>query len=86
MKQDPAVVFRAAAKRRCRQIAERVVAHIRAPEHTGRLERGYRVRDTANGAEVVNRWWYWKYVEFGTSQQGAQPHVRPAIEAVRSEP
>lgn len=79
--------FRKPAKRRCLEIAEEVLDRIKgpggAPVVTGELRDGYYVRETQYGAAIDNKVSYWRYVEFGTRKHGdAQPHVRPAIEAV----
>jgi HK97 gp10 family phage protein len=85
---DPAVLYAVSARRRCVDIAEQIVHHIQTspvtPERTHALEMGYRAIARGTGAEVVTNVRYWAYVEFGTEDTRAQPHVRPAVEAVRA--
>lgn len=85
----PEVVFERAARAKCKEVAERIVDHIQndglTPVDTGALIASYEAREYETGAEVVTDKHYWKYVEYGTSRQNAQPHVGPAIEAVRNE-
>jgi HK97 gp10 family phage protein len=84
----PARVRRNALKR-CEQIADEVIEQIRqspkTPHLTGELANSYYWRHSADGKGVVidSHTDYWRYVEFGTHRHGdAQPHVRPAIEAI----
>lgn len=86
---DPEREFGAAAQRRCVDIAQAIVDEIRAsprtPELTGALERGYRaVSAGGGGAAVVTDVEYWMHQEYGTSRMPANPHVRPAVDAVRT--
>lgn len=86
----------AKAQRHARDIAEDVVNLIaiyapRDPNHaqnTGgpALWQSYYVKsDLVNGGVVIGcRRRYWVFVEYGTREHGdAQPHVRPALDAVR---
>ena len=54
------------------------------PRRTGFMAESYRAVETSAGAEIVTEADYWKFVEYGTRNQRAQPHVRPAIEAARA--
>lgn len=88
MRADPAVIYGAAAQKRCLQLAEEVVELIHASPltptgFTGKLRAGYRAVATETGAEIVTDVYYWHMVEVGTVKMHAQPHVRPAIEVVR---
>ena len=84
---DPAVLYAVPAKRVCREICEEIVAEIRSgpetPVRTGELRGSYHVVDTPTGAGIDSSADYWHYVEFGTHEMDAEPHVRPAIEVVR---
>lgn len=84
---DPAVLYANAARDRCRGICEEIVHEIQispeTPVRTGELKAGYHAVDDGPGAAVVTAADYWHYVEFGTSERAAEPHVRPAIEIVR---
>lgn len=53
----------------------------RTPVRTGRLRDSYthEVDETANEVVIGSNVEYAPYVEFGTSRQEAQPHLRPAI-------
>ena len=62
--------------------------------HEPHLRDSYYVADTERGADIKSRVGYWAYVEYGHRlvawghQTGRwvaeQPHVRPAVEAVRA--
>jgi hypothetical protein len=85
------------AEHRAEEIAQNIVdfIHINAPvdEHRRPDREGgphlsesyYVVQDPDTGDFLVRtRRRYWAFVEFGTKKHGdAQPHIRPAIEAVR---
>ncbi len=77
--------MRVAARAKSLEVAEEIVAEIKllAPVDTGRLKMGYHAEARSRGAVIVNDVYYWKYVEYGTSRNEAQPHVRPAIELVK---
>lgn len=66
-------------------------AAANAPVDTGRMRRGIVVRRGVSRKlyESVNvtvvRAYYWKFVEFGTSKQSAQPFMRPAFESAQAE-
>jgi hypothetical protein len=95
---EPEVVFHDSARAECRDVVDAIVAEIKTsgltPVDTGALLAGYRAADTPDGAQVQTDVHYWKYVEYGhrivawgheTGKfQPAQPHVRPAVEAVRA--
>lgn len=88
---DPAVEFHDSAQRECMAKAEEVVDYIHSmglvPVKTGKLLAGYRAEEWETGAAVVTDVDYWYYVEYGHGPEGhreAQPHVRPAIEAMRN--
>lgn len=93
MRANPAVLYAQPAQKRCREICDEIVGVIRAspvtPRRTGELVAGYQVVVEPPGAEIVNVATndsgepYWQFVEFGTSEMQAEPHVRPAIEIVR---
>lgn len=83
----PAVEYADEALRECLDIAEEIAdeAARLAPVETGELRAGYQaVPDGEGGASVVNPVPYLQYVEFGTSEMHAEPHLRPAIEIVRA--
>lgn len=82
-----------AAQRRCLTIAAEIVAEIAGNPHTPydpEPDGGVHLRDsysavaTATGARIRTSAPYWHYVEFGTGHGEAQPHIRPAVEAVRA--
>ena len=78
-----------AARQRARDIAQEICDEIATnpgtPELTGLLRYGYYVSEDANGdALVKSNVRYWQFVEFGSGHGDAQPHLRPAIEAVRA--
>jgi len=89
-------IFQDAYRDECFEIAQEIVEEIRqsavtgvkyinrVPVDTGRLRDGYEAHLTGNGAEVTSDVEYRDYVEFGTRYMEAQPHVGPAIEAVRA--
>lgn len=67
-------------------IADR--ASTKAPRLSGRLARAIRARRTATGYAAVVEIDdalapHWKYVEYGTSRQSAQPFLLPAVEGER---
>jgi HK97 gp10 family phage protein len=84
---DPAVLYARPARARCREICDEIVHEIQTspatPVQTGELKAGYHTVDDGPGAAIVTPVDYWHYVEFGTSERAAEPHVRPAIEIVR---
>lgn len=94
MKADAYARIVAAGDRRCHTIGQQICDHIRDspttpfdPDPDGvHLRTAYYVSDNppGEGSTVKTRAGYWKYVEFGTGHGRAQPHVRPAIEAVRA--
>lgn len=59
-----------------REIASQ--ARATAPRRTGRLALSY--RPAAGG---VSSAWYYRFTEFGTRKQSAQPHLVPAAEVTR---
>lgn len=77
--------------RRLRQAQERALKAVgvfvegetinRSPVDTGRLRDSYthEVNENANEVVVGTNVEYAPHVEFGTSRQEAQPHLRPAI-------
>lgn len=90
MAKKPArVAFHRAAQAKCLEVAERIVEHIKTdglvPVRTGRLRDSYHAEAEGSGAVVKTDADYWKYQEYGTRNTPAQPHVRPAYEAVRNE-
>jgi hypothetical protein len=89
--------IRKKAEQRSEDIAQDIVdfIHINAPRDMDRrpdreggphLSESYYVRQDPDTGDflVRTRRRYWAFVEFGTREHGhAQPHIRPAIEAVR---
>lgn len=90
--------FRDAAQQLCLDIAEDIVAEIRAspltPGKSGRLREGYRASlDTGTRGARITGVPYWAHVEYGhhivddngrvVGHAGQKPHVRPAVEFVR---
>jgi HK97 gp10 family phage protein len=80
-------------KKQVRAVANEIRddARRRAPRRTGALRRSIRVDNVLDeqGAVVYRvGWdkriaWYGPLVEFGTEKTRAQPHLRPAADAVR---
>lgn len=70
------------------EVAEDIVSFIRSspetPVLTGALRASYHTsyEPETDTWQVVSEVDYWRYVEFGTRRSQAEPHVRPAIEAV----
>lgn len=88
---NEAAMARIAAKasRRAHRIAQEIVDEIATNPHTpqvsGRLRYSYYVDTGAAGTAVIKSSApYWKYVEFGTYKDEAQPHVGPAIEVIKA--
>ena len=85
---NASVEYHDVALRLAENLADEIIEQIRAsgktPVITGRLLEGYRVGyDAASDSYIVySDVPYWVYVEFGTHRSKAEPHVRPAIEAV----
>lgn len=88
--ENPEVVFASFGREVAEEMANAIVEEIRnsglTPVRTGTLLEGYKARVVGNGAVVETDVDYWEYVEHGTSHMRAQPHVGPAIEAVRNRP
>lgn len=92
---DIETYFGEVAREEAHEIAKEIVEEIRAsemtgvkyvnkvPVDTGRLRDSYEATRTEYGAEVTSDVEYRDYVEYGTRYMQAQPHVRPAIEAVK---
>lgn len=65
----------------CQQIALSPVT----PRLTGRLSKSYYAERTPDGDAVVKtNIRYWMFVEYGTGNHQAQPHVAPAVEYVKA--
>lgn len=88
---QPTRAIRERAKRRCREIVDELADVINrspltphADDGPPQLRGSYFGEDTAQGADLMCGVDYWRYQEFGTRYMRARPHVRPAIEAVRT--
>jgi len=57
-----------------------VAARSIAPEESGDLRDGIEVHEAANGAEVESTEPHSIHVEYGTTEQAAQPFLRPAMD------
>jgi HK97 gp10 family phage protein len=89
VRQKTASIYEAARQRAhdiAQEICDEIATNPETPDLTGELRDSYYVDHDSNGdALVKSRVRYWKYVEFGTAKHGhKQPHLRPAIEAVRA--
>jgi hypothetical protein len=90
---EPEVVFFPVAMRECLKAAELIceLIPLNAPYRDDKdrppgphLRDSYSAHVDPDGALITSSVPYWKYVEYGTGRGPAQPHVRPAIEAVRA--
>lgn len=78
-------------ERKVEQVAEAIQSDAirHAPRHTGNLRRNIIVtREVVNGVTEFRVGWgpdapYGVFVEFGTENATAQPHLRPAADKVR---
>lgn len=89
VREKTASIYEAARQRAhdlAQEICDEIATNPETPALTGALLSSYYVDYDSNGdALVKSRVRYWKYVEFGTKEHGdAQPHLRPAIEAIRA--
>lgn len=59
----------------------------------GTLKKNIKVRKAPRGKSthsveywvyVSRRYWYWRFVEFGTSKMSSKPFMRPAFDAMKS--
>lgn len=77
------------AQARAMDIAELIVQEIAmsptTPRLTGQLSQSYYAERTPDGDAVVKtNIRYWMFVEYGTGNHEAQPHVGPAVEHVKA--
>jgi hypothetical protein len=93
MKYDYEAMFAQSAQKECKRVADMIADEIKSspttPTVTGKLRNSYKSRNNNTGAEVVSTVDYWKYVEYGHHAEDgswvdAQPHVRPAIQIVKT--
>jgi HK97 gp10 family phage protein len=73
-------------------------AKAKAPKDSGTLRRALKAKRrraqnpdkpfsdvmVEHGKDAKNDAWYWRFVEFGTTEQAARPFIQPSIDEVRA--
>jgi hypothetical protein len=86
---DPKAAFADAARDYCYEVAEEILAEIKAApappyRRTGDLRKSFTVHKRGRGATVRTNSDHFWYVEYGTRHMAATPLVTPAVGRVRA--